>query len=399
MSFSIQVQRLYWCLGVLCFCIVSCTKTGPRANDGVLAVDPEKIEKVPVKKSAPSVYVKACEAELGSIPKFSCSEGAEIEFHAHKDSQGRDQDSCDTPLFAHSPQRCSGRHTVGSFKGDGQSEWSYLCAQQGKVENWRVSFIGYNRGTGATCFFDGKMNKDNFKAKISAGADEGYVDWATTERIASQPETQCVTCHTSYPFVRTPAVLPRVYAKTFPLLTTPESMPILSASDITVPVNISEDFDGASRGETPYWVVRLADFELHQTALGRPGRWQDSLWRPRGVRGTAVKSCTGCHRVGGYPARIQIVKNMVGLDEITLNFDSTDRIKARNNHWTLHARVKGILEGFKPPMAGESLKDFIARDRHMRTLANVPPCLQNTTPDTGDCWLAPLPDPNDVLSK
>jgi len=163
-------------------------------------------------------YARECEAELGPVPGFDCSDGVVVPITVDGLVVGEDQEasSCDAPSIAEGD--CNVGTRVGRIGGttsngapDDEVVWAYLCRKYDGI----VQLIGHDTATGATCFFESEWEVADTVDSLSVqdglvvgpvpGPDDPDYEavWKAPEEVASQ---ECWGCHLADPFVHTPYV-------------------------------------------------------------------------------------------------------------------------------------------------------------------------------------------------
>lgn len=159
-------------------------------------------------------YAAMCEPELGVVPNIDCGAGARIPVYVDGVEVFEDPGffNCDNP---HAGQ-CTPGSTLQRYEGrsaDGSPRpevvWVGFCRhdQQAEDAENHVQIIGYNRDSGATCFFGRSDNsawtsvdENNVMQGVLPGPDDPGFDTA----FAVPDEKVCVQCHQSNPFIHTP---------------------------------------------------------------------------------------------------------------------------------------------------------------------------------------------------
>lgn len=241
-------------------------------------------------------YVRACEKRLGKIPRINCANGGEIpagitthgSFENFDGSKGKykpssqDGRSCDRPSFGLSPDlghtACTPHSRMGRAQAQSgfNTEWIYLCRRYFDRDKNSTLFddisqIGYDRTTGATCFF---VSKVNYSAPQSPAKD-GAIDSKLIPEFTSKDSTKffmspremsrslnCLECHTSHAWIRTPHI----------------TQVSIDGKRVLPEV----------RSKDPYHVVAFNYLE----AVG------SQQWRSKKLVSPEVKVCTGCHNIG-----------------------------------------------------------------------------------------------------
>lgn len=241
-------------------------------------------------------YVRACEKRLGKIPRINCGNGLEIPagitthgaFENFDGSKGKYKPStqegrvCDRPSFGLSPDlghtACTPHSRIGRAPAQTgfNTEWIYLCRRYFDREKTSTLFddisqIGYDRATGATCFF---VTKVNYNAPQSPAKDNA-IDSKLIPEFTSKESTKyfmspremsrnlnCLECHTSHAWIRTPHITQ-----------------VMNDGKRVLPDVGSKD---------PYHVVAFNYLE----AVGH------QPWRPKKLVSPEAKVCTGCHNIG-----------------------------------------------------------------------------------------------------
>lgn len=241
-------------------------------------------------------YVRACEKRLGKIPRINCGNGLEIPagitthgaFENFDGSKGKYKPStqegrvCDRPSFGLSPDlghtACTPHSRIGRAPAQTgfNTEWIYLCRRYFDREKTSTLFddisqIGYDRATGATCFF---VTKVNYNAPQSPAKDNA-IDSKLIPEFTSKESTKyfmspremsrnlnCLECHTSHAWIRTPHITQ-----------------VMNDGKRVLPDVGSKD---------SYHVVAFNYLE----AVGH------QPWRPKKLVSPEAKVCTGCHNIG-----------------------------------------------------------------------------------------------------
>jgi hypothetical protein len=287
-------------------------KADPRTKD------PNDVMYVPnpVGK-APSLaeYVAKREQEIGPIPEVNCQQANVIEMFAtepqgngYYDQYGNLIQSqiryivdnnyfkntpqgatvastkCDTPamLGYGNLNQCAPFSRLGRPRVAGKGQWAFVCRRYfGRSKSDPhfddVNMIGHNPDTGATCFFNSKLNPSAPEAGYDLGRDttkipklasaEATSFWMTPSQIQ---RAGCANrCHTNDPFIHTPFV-DRITASGASIKTCINDS---DASNCLVPSN--------PNGK--YKVV-------YDSYLN---------WAPRILKPVAqIAACTECHRIG-----------------------------------------------------------------------------------------------------
>jgi len=291
-------------------------------------------------------YSRACERKLGRIPKVDCSAGLEVPVGVtnadgfqphgrtalHYNGSWNDERTCDRPSFLLSAISSSGScapfSRVGRIKPqDGfNTEWVFVCRRYfdrpvGSTRYDDVNLIGYDRSTGATCFFNSKVNEE----PPTSEATDKAVDVATIPEVSAPDslkfyqtlklnasEARCVSCHASHPWLRTP-YLQQVKWGDEPVV------PAMSAKD-------------------PYYLVASNYMEAVHT----------QKWTPKVLTSPEAKVCSGCHRIGGdvyasyiAPAAVGISEGLKGQEDKHFPPKFTDHVKKfpNNLHFELGRNI------------------------------------------------------------
>ncbi len=242
-------------------------------------------------------YVSACEKRLGKIPRIRCDQGTEIPAGETTHSVFENFDGaktqyatgaaenrvCDRPSIGLSHNLAHAACTPHSRMGRAapeqgfNTEWVYLCRRffdRGKNSPLfdDISQIGYDRTTGATCFFVTKVNEERPQSRTDDKAINAkqLPDFHSAESLKSfmspkemSRSLNCLECHTSHAWIRTPQVTQ------------------VSAGGKRILPEVGKN--------DPYHVVAFNYLE----AVG------DQSWRPVHLVSPEAKTCTGCHRIGG----------------------------------------------------------------------------------------------------
>lgn len=169
-----------------------------------------------------SDYAEMCAPHVGVAPAIDCGDGVNVPIHVDGVEVFEDPGDrqCDHHDFKGG---CAPGSRVGRLEGvaaDGQPMphvvWVYFCRSQGPEDLAHgiasVQMIGYNRQTGATCFFESPdaVGRDDQIRYLSVDAD-GFLDGALPgpgdpdfDRAFIAPPAPCVECHQSDPFIHNP---------------------------------------------------------------------------------------------------------------------------------------------------------------------------------------------------
>ena len=181
-----------------------------------------QIESIPTNTTE---YADMCMEHIGVPPIVDCGEGVEIPIYVNGEYVTEDQPTgqCDNTDFKGG---CFRGSTVARIEGTDQYGdpmpevvWVYFCRSQGAdyLEQGIVSvqMIGYNQETGATCFFESPdAVGDLIQAQYLSFDDNGILDgefpgYGTPgfDQVFHSPsvsQTNCISCHTSDPFIHNP---------------------------------------------------------------------------------------------------------------------------------------------------------------------------------------------------
>jgi hypothetical protein len=256
-------------------------------------------------------YARACEKKLGKIPKPDCSKGYEVPvgvttsqgFQPHGKPSAQyngswnEDRTCDRPSFLLSAISSNGSCAPYSKAGrlpsqEGfKTEWVFVCRRyfDRPEESTRfddVNLIGYDRSSGATCFFNSKVNEEppvsesldkavDVKDVPEVMASESLKFYQTLKLNAS--EARCVSCHSAQPWLRTPYL-----------------QQVKWGDESVVPSMTAAD---------PYHLVAYNYMEAVHT----------EKWTPKTLVSAEAKACTGCHRIGGDVYASYIAPAAVGF--------------------------------------------------------------------------------------
>ncbi len=243
-------------------------------------------------------YVAACTAEMGPVPGLDCFGQARVVpvtvttangVHAVTDvDYSNGMQSCDKPIMLQNqcaPYSRFATFTTMAVKGREPTRWAYFCRRYtARPEGSRifddVNMIGHNPNTGATCFFNSKLNGTT-GVEVSAvdaspanpapastipnpGAPDALKFWYPPYikgggvAVETVENIRCTRCHDNDAFLNSPYV----------------------AQAGTLPYGKYSDPD------SPYYAVifdKISEFEE---------------WRPRHITSDAAGACTSCHRIG-----------------------------------------------------------------------------------------------------
>ena len=226
-------------------------------------------------------YVAACEAELGTpekparIPEIDCGAAAMVTLETGQRPKGNGG-GCAAPsallgAYHFDPHSGDNPCQQGSriLRQDvGDVTWITVCRKYQHYEDRSlyddVNMIGYNNKNGKTCFFNSHVTGDTadkplrFARPVSVYNKDAPAVFMSLEQI--RDKVPCASCHAAHPFLRTPHILGAV------------TLPSLSA-------------------QSPYEIIWPSYF-LPKGAQGVNGRLSADLI-------PALRSCTGCHAVGG----------------------------------------------------------------------------------------------------
>jgi len=286
-------------------------KGDPRTRDpnNVLYV-PDAVGKAPTLAE----YVAQCEKEIGPIPVVDCSQASVIETYetvangSYYDNYGRLQNNyvryiVDNDYFKNSPvgatdasskcdspamlgygnyNQCAPYSRVSSPRVSGKGQWAFVCRRyygRPKADPHfdDVNMIGHNPQTGATCFFNSKLNPSAPQLGYDLGRDTTRIpklnDSDATSFWMAPSEVQragCAhRCHNNDPFIHTPFI--DRYNKAG--LATNTCINDSGASNCLVPSNPNG----------PYKIV----FDSYLN-------WAPQILKPV----SELEACTSCHRVG-----------------------------------------------------------------------------------------------------
>lgn len=154
-------------------------------------------------------HAQVCAQKLGRIPTFACQDGVQIPILVGGAPVSTNPSSCDNPDL-------KGQCVVGSYVGrlagqnhDGSPNpdvnWAFFCRRN---DNF-AQMIGYDKATGATCFFELKDGAMPLEEGVPKGTVPG-VDAPDYETAWKRPEAivvgTCNHCHSPDPFIHTPYV-------------------------------------------------------------------------------------------------------------------------------------------------------------------------------------------------
>jgi ferredoxin len=154
-------------------------------------------------------HAQICQQQLGQIPTWACQDGVQIPVTVNGTPVTTTPDKCDNPDL-------KGECFVGSYAGhiagmnfDGSPKpevnWVYFCRRD---DNF-AQMIGYDKNSGASCFFELQDGFMPLEQGVPKGAVPGVDDpayesaWKRPESIAVQA---CNTCHSPDPFIHTPYI-------------------------------------------------------------------------------------------------------------------------------------------------------------------------------------------------
>ncbi len=258
-------------------------------------------------------YAKACERKLGKIPKIDCSAGYEVPVgstsnqvfsphgkpNAAYNGSWNEERVCDRPSFLLSAissyGSCAPHSKVGRLPAQEgfKTEWVYVCRryfdrppESGRFDD--INLIGYDRESGATCFFNSKVNEEPPKSEDEDKAvDARKIPEVTAPESLSfyqslklnASEARCVSCHAAQPWLRTPYLQQVKWGE--------ESVvPPMSAKD-------------------PYYLVASNYMEaIH-----------DARWSPKVLMSPEARPCATCHRIGGDVYASYIAPAAVGISD------------------------------------------------------------------------------------
>ncbi len=173
----------------------------------------------PMPKSA-RAYAAMCEPHLGVAPIVDCGQGTRIRIR--QDGREIFEDpglhACDDGSLqigdcmpGSSLQRHEGRNANGTPRPE--VVWVSFCRHDGRDDVFNVDIgdsvqmIGYNRETGATCFFESGDNspwthvgENNRLLGVLPGPDDPDFD----DAYMPAGDIQCVRCHQADPFIHNP---------------------------------------------------------------------------------------------------------------------------------------------------------------------------------------------------
>lgn len=155
-------------------------------------------------------HAQTCAQKLGRIPSFACQDGVQIPILVDGEPVAATPDRCDNPDL-------KGECVVGSYVGrlpgenhDGSANpdvsWAFFCRRN---DNF-AQMIGYEKTTGATCFFELKNGAMPLEQGVPKGTVPSVDTPADYERAWKRPEGivvgTCNHCHSPDPFIHTPYV-------------------------------------------------------------------------------------------------------------------------------------------------------------------------------------------------
>lgn len=154
-------------------------------------------------------HAETCQSHLGPIPQWACRDGVEIPIHVQGERVTTTPESCDAADLKGS---CIVGSYVGHLEGktaDGTPNpdvnWVYFCRRNDDF----AQMIGWNRQSGAACFFELQNGYLPLEDGIPVGTVPGVDDpeyeaaWKPPAAIAVQG---CNNCHSPDPFIHTPFV-------------------------------------------------------------------------------------------------------------------------------------------------------------------------------------------------
>ena len=243
-------------------------------------------------------YVEACTAELGPVPGLDCFGQARVVpvtvttangVHALTDvDYSNGMQACDKPIMLQNqcaPYSRFASFTTRAVKGREPTRWAYFCRRYtGRPEGSRifddVNMIGHNPNTGATCFFNSKLNGTT-GVEVSAldaspanpapastiphpGAPDALKFWYPPylkERkynVETVENIRCARCHDNDAFLNSPFV--------------------------------------AQAGTLPYGKYSDPDSPYYAVIFDKISNYDE--WRPRHITSDTASACISCHRIG-----------------------------------------------------------------------------------------------------
>jgi hypothetical protein len=231
-------------------------------------------------------FAARCDKAMGgvSVPAFDCDDANATE----PPRQGNGSGNCEAPNVLNSV--CDpGSHFHVLHRND-NNDGIYIVAHcrhksvdgNGPGQYGDVAAIQHNSNTGATCFYQALKTGLPHNAPAPSGADTSFwLSPATTAGI------NCVRCHDSGPFVRSPYLAQ--LGQVWPFINDlgnpnnpgrPSSLP--AADSNYLPGTLQGDLAGPWNASLPYGFVGL-NFQS---------------WEAYSLTNTADPTCTGCHRMG-----------------------------------------------------------------------------------------------------
>jgi len=237
---------------LISFCIISIQNQGRKSSRKIAHSFDKgnfslKSSKKIQAKYELSHYVQECQEALGPIPQIKCLEGQiipitdinDIEITPSRyDNLAKSKDVvCKKPIMVQSRQdalfsrknvSCLPGTRVGVHKERGQfnTDWAWTCRRyfnRSKISPYYddINMIGYNIDSGKTCFFVSQINKKkptinkdygHHGAKIPALTDfKTHKFWKSPFQMDQASvlfggTKDCIECHSSDPFVHSPAI-------------------------------------------------------------------------------------------------------------------------------------------------------------------------------------------------
>ncbi len=168
-------------------------------------------------------YAEMCEPHLGVTPEFDCNDGVTIPVQVDGEDIWYDPDFYNCDNYSLQVGQCIPGSTINRFEGrtaEGEAMpevvWAAFCRSQVAFaepgsemafEN-HVQMIGYNYETGATCFFNGRVNfarHDGQTQTEEAWKAKGFIPSSTepsfNDVMGPPILPPCTMCHKSSPFI------------------------------------------------------------------------------------------------------------------------------------------------------------------------------------------------------